>query len=99
MRGEVAKIAHHADGTQRMVSMVDRDCFVCAPFEGHYEPVVECGADLRTGDLVGWLHDFDRIDLPPWPVRAGTDGVLIAQAWQAEVRKGQHIVVVGKRRS
>jgi len=57
---------------------------------------VECGIEVPAGALVGWLHDFQRIDLAPWPVRAGVAGVVIAQAWGAVVRQGQHIAIVGR---
>ena len=95
LRGEIQPIGHHAAGTQRRVSMVQRECFHVAPFAGHYEPVQPCGATVKTGDLLGWLHDFDRIDLPPHPMHAQVDGVIIAQAWISTVSQGQHIVVVG----
>lgn len=96
LRGEVAKFGHHAAGTQRRASMVDRACFTPAPFAGHYEPLLECGAEVATGDTVGLLHDFDRIDLDPWEVRAGVDGIVIAQAWGATVLQGQHVLVTGR---
>ena len=96
MNGRIEKIAHHLDGTQRMVAMVDRECFSIAPFAGHYEPVLECGAAVSRGDQIAWLHDFNRIDLDPWPVRAGVDGVVVAQAWAAPVAQGQHIAVTGR---
>ena len=72
-----------------------RECFHVAPFHGHYEPVLPCGTAVQTGDLLGWLHDFDRIDLPVHPMHAQVDGVIIAQAWHAPVSQGQHIIVVG----
>ena len=96
LRGSIEKIAYHRDGTQMKLEMVDRDCFTVAPFDGHYEPLIDCGTPVRRGDIVGLLHDFDHIDMDPYEVRAGVDGVLLAQAWVAPVPKGQHIVVVGK---
>ena len=96
LRGEIAPIAHHAAGTQRKVAMVDRECFTVAPFEGHYEPLIECGQRVRAGDVVGLLHDFDHLDRDPWPATAGVDGVVIAQAWVAPIKRGQHIVVTGR---
>lgn len=96
MHGTIQPIAHHRDGTQRKLEMVSRDCFIVAPFAGHYEPLVECGTDVCCGQTVGLLHDFDRIDLDPWPCIAALDGVVLAQAWAAPVPKGQHIVVVAK---
>ncbi len=96
LKGQIDKIAYHQAGTQRKLEMVDRDCFTVAPFDGHYEPRVECGTRVHRGDVVGWLHDFDHIDMQPWPARAGVDGVVLAQAWVAPVPRGQHIVVVGR---
>ncbi|MBX7168946.1 MAG: succinylglutamate desuccinylase/aspartoacylase family protein [Pirellulales bacterium] len=96
LRGSIEPIAHHAAGTQRKVAMVDRDCFVCAPFQGHYEPLVDCGQNVRRGQTVGLLHDFDHIDAEPWPAVAGVDGVVLAQAWGLPVARGQHIVVVAR---
>ena len=66
-----------------------------APFAGHYESVVRCGEKVKKGTVIGWLHDFNRIDQDPWPAEAGVDGIVIAQAWAAPVPQGQHIVVTG----
>ena len=96
LAGQIEPIAYHRDETQRVVELVDRECFVGAPFAGHYEPLLECGTAVRQGETVGWLHDFDHIDDPPWPVRAGVDGVVVAQAWVAPIQRGQHILVVGR---
>jgi predicted deacylase len=96
LRGTIEKIDYHLAGTQRKLEMVDRSCFTVAPFDGHYEPLIECGTRVQQGDVVGLLHDFDHIDQEPYPVRAGVDGVLLAQAWVAPVPRGQHIVVVGR---
>lgn len=96
LRGNIEPIGYHAAGTQRRVAMVDRECFTVAPFDGHYETLVECGTPVKRGQPVGLLHDFDHIDAEPWPAVAGVDGIVIAQAWIAPVRRGQHIVVVGQ---
>ena len=96
LHGTIEPIDHHKAGTQRKLEMVDRDCFTVAPFAGHYEPLIDCGTPVKKGQTVGLLHDFDRIDLDPWPCVAAMDGVVLAQAWVAPVPKGQHIVVVAK---
>ena len=96
LRGDIQPIGYHADGTQKLVAMVDRECFVPAPFPGHYEPLMECGAWVTKGQTVGLLHDFYRIDDDPWPVRAGLDGYVICQASRAPVPQGLHILVVAK---
>ena len=96
MRGHIEPIASHAAGTQVKASIVDAECYVPAPFPGHYEEVLPCGTHVETGTTVGWLHDFDRIDDAPYPVRAGVSGIVVAQAWGASVRRGQHILAVGQ---
>lgn len=94
LAGEIQPIGHHADGTQKLVAIVDRSCFVPAPFQGYYEPLMACGTSVKRGQTVGLLHDFYRIDDEPWPIKAEVDGYLLCQASRAPVRQGLHIVVV-----
>ncbi|MCZ2343069.1 MAG: succinylglutamate desuccinylase/aspartoacylase family protein [Bacteroidales bacterium] len=96
LRGTIEPIDFHKAGTQRKLEMVDRDCFTVAPFAGHYEPILECGTRVQAGQTVGYLHDFDHIDMAPWPAVAGVDGVVLAQTWRAPVLRGQHVLVVGR---
>lgn len=96
LRGEISPIAHHAAKTQKCAAIVDFNCYVPAPFDGHYEEIQRCGVRVRKGDLVGRLHDFQRIDEPAWPVTAPIDGIVVGQAWGARVRQGQFILCVGE---
>lgn len=96
LHGSIEPISHHRDGTQRKLEMVSRECMTVAPFAGHYEPLAACGTEVTRGQTVGLLHDFDRIDLDPWPCVAALDGVVLAQAWVSPVPRGQHIVIVAK---
>jgi N-alpha-acetyl-L-2,4-diaminobutyrate deacetylase len=98
MHGSIEPIDHHKAGTQLKLEMVDRECFIPAPFAGHYEPLVDCGTRVTRGQTVGLLHDFDKIDDDPFPCVAALNGVVLAQAWAAPVPKGQHIVVVARER-
>ena len=79
----------------RLVSIADRRSVSVSPFAGHWEPFHRPGAEVREGDTLGLLHDFDRFDLPPWEVRAGRSGLLVFQAWDSPVMQGQHIAGVG----
>lgn len=96
LRGDIAPIAHHADGTQRKISTVDRRCIVVAPFDGYYEALKKPAEPVEAGEIVGYLHDFQRLELPAWPVRSAVDGLLAAQAWGARVTQGQHIAITGR---
>jgi predicted deacylase len=95
VRGTIEPIDHHRDGTQRRVEIVSRDCFTVAPFTGHYEPLLDVGASVKRGDVVGLLHDFERIDEEPCPIRAGVTGVVVAQGFAARTPQGTHVLVVG----
>ena len=92
---EIEPIAHHRDGTQRLVDISRPPCAVYAPWQGWYEPVLPCGTCVREGDTIGFVHDFDRIDERPWPAQAAVDGHVICQAWAARVVSGQQIAMVG----
>jgi hypothetical protein len=45
---------------------------------------------------VGLLHDFQRVDEQPWPVRARIDGYVLCQAARAPVAQGLHILVIAQ---
>ncbi len=92
---DLEPIAHHRDGSQRLVDIAAPPCAVYAPWHGWYEPLVACGTNVREGDTLGYVHDFDRIDELPWPARANVDGHVICQAWSARVVAGQQIAMVG----
>ena len=96
LEGTVEPIGHHASGDQKVVEMIDRECFTPAPWPGLYEPVLECGELVKAGDVVGLMHDFHRLDEPPGEIRAGVDGYVVAQAWRARVQQGQHVLVVAR---
>lgn len=95
MDGDVQPIDHHADGTQRIATLT-ADSTTIAPWSGHFEPVLPLMARVKTGDVVARLHDFERIDDPPLTIRARMDGFVFMHAWNARVRQGQHIHMVGK---
>ncbi len=94
--GKIAPIAHHRDGTQQLVEVVDRECYCTAPFAGHFEPTRDVADIVRKGEVVGLLHDFSYIDAPPYELCAALDGYILVHASRARVEQGQHVVVVGK---
>jgi predicted deacylase len=96
LRGSIEKIGAHADGTQKKGAIVDAECYTSAPFAGHYEEIIPCGALVKKGEVIGRLHDLDRIDEVGWPVQAGVSGIVVGQAWAARVQPGQHIACIGK---
>ncbi|MBM3279211.1 MAG: succinylglutamate desuccinylase/aspartoacylase family protein [Candidatus Handelsmanbacteria bacterium] len=93
LKGKIEPIAHHADGTQRLVRI---GASVAAPYPGHYEPLVDCGERVVRGQTVGLLHDFYRLDEDPFEVVAAVAGIVVSQAWGARVAQGQMIMMVAE---
>jgi predicted deacylase len=51
---------------------------------------------VEAGTTLGLIHDFERIDADPWRAVTDVAGVVVAQAWRAHVRQGQHVAIVGR---
>ena len=94
--GDIQPIDSHADQTQKRVAIIDRKCYVPAPFPGYYESLIKTGRYVEKGQIVGYLHDFNHIDDPPWTVRAGVNGYILSQAFRQPVKQGSHILVVAE---
>jgi predicted deacylase len=88
LRGSITPHAHHADGTQKVVS-IGGTGLLHAPWPGLCEPLVECGARVRRGQPIAHLHDFHRIDDAPFELTADCDGFVLSLVWGASVRQGQ----------
>lgn len=93
LRGTIQPHAHHADGTQKVVSIGGAG-LTHAPWPGHFEPIVECGSFVKKGQPVAYLHDFHRIDEPPLTLTADCDGYILSLAWGAVVKQGQIVIVI-----
>jgi predicted deacylase len=96
LAGTIEPIAHHADGTQKLIQLVDRDCYVNAPFRGYYEPFFRCGRKVAAGEPVARMHDFNRIDEPATQILAPVDGYIMTQAWENPVPHGTFVLAVAR---
>jgi N-alpha-acetyl-L-2,4-diaminobutyrate deacetylase len=96
LKGDLPPNRHYPASEQLLVDTSHPTSNHLAPFEGHFEPTVELGQKVATGQRVAWLHDFNRIDDPPLELLAPHDGYIICQAWGAKVQQGQVITQVGK---
>lgn len=96
LQGSILPIGAHADGSQRKIGIVDRDCYHYAPTVGVFEPLVDLGDLVNRSDALGRIHEFQRIDEPPQLVTSAIDGTVVALAWHARVIQGQHVAVIGR---
>lgn len=80
----------------RFVQAPSLDDYKPCPRTGVWEPVLEPGADVRAGDLVGRLHDFESYPTNSLDVRAHRDGVLIASYRGARCERGLTLFVIAQ---
>ncbi|MDX1606573.1 MAG: succinylglutamate desuccinylase/aspartoacylase family protein, partial [Candidatus Competibacterales bacterium] len=78
----------------RLMETPDQGAYEMALQAGLYEPVLEVGAAVRPGDVVGRIHDPDRLGRAPKNIHAALDGVLITRAGRGWVRRGDTIAVL-----
>ena len=70
--------------------------YVPCPADGIWEPVVGVGQDVRAGDLLGRLHQFEDHASAPIPITAHRDGVIIALHFGAACRRGATLHVIAQ---
>ncbi len=78
----------------RMMAVPDGACYTAAAENGLYEPFLEVGEPVRTGQLLGQVHDIERPGEPPAEKRAQRDGLLVCRLGPGCVRRGDTIAVV-----
>lgn len=78
----------------RWVQALDRDDYRFAPESGIYENLVDCGADVETGQSVGMIHFLERPDREPVAITANTAGVVIATRGPSLVMQGDCVACI-----
>ena len=79
---------------QRVVAALDIDRYVTAPVSGISEPLVPIGAFVRQGQPVARIHDFERIDEPPFEIVADGDGYVMCRKFRAATEQGEVVMVI-----
>jgi predicted deacylase len=82
-----------APGTQHM-EVRDQKGYVFAPSEGLFEPLHLPGAQVRAGQLAGYLHFVEEWARPPVPVEFRSNGYIWMAPGSGRVRKGDVVGVV-----
>lgn len=80
----------------RLVQAPFLDDYRPCPRTGVWERVLLPGADVRAGDLIGRIHDFDDHPARAHEVRAHRDGVLIASFLGARCTRGLTLFVIAE---
>jgi predicted deacylase len=94
MEGKLPDDQPFRDEEQVLVDTTLPSCSVYAAYGGHFEPLIECGAFVETGQVLGKLHNFDLVDQPPRDVAAPHPGHVMFLALNAKVSQGQVLTQV-----
>jgi predicted deacylase len=67
--------------------------YVPCPRDGIWEPVVDPGAEVSEGDLIGRLHDFSDHGAGAMEIRSRQSGFIAMMHLSARPSKGQTLYV------
>jgi len=78
--------------TRRLMEVRNKSYYVYAPEPGLFEPAVELGDNVRTGQLCGHVHFVDNPAREPVPCHFKTDGMVICKRHFGRVERGDCVV-------
>lgn len=96
LSGEIQKVDSNRAAPPRIVSAPNLADYVPCPDSGIWEPRVDLGQDVRSGDVIGFLHDFGDPCSEPLEIRAHRAGVLIMMHAPAQSAKGVTLYVIAQ---
>lgn len=92
--GAIEKVDSTRYSPPKLISATELEHYVPAPITGTFEPRFDVGAAVSQGELVGWLHDFERVGAAPIEVRASRDGYIMLQPFASPLLKGTTMLVI-----
>lgn len=94
LEGTVMRIRPVTDPEPVLARADQLHYYVPCPRDGFWEPVVDLGAAVEEGQLLGRLHDFDDHASVPLEIHAPRSGYLLMMHLSARPVKGQTLYVV-----
>ncbi|TPW28282.1 deacylase [Martelella alba] len=67
---------------------------IYATRRGWYEPAVSLGDTVKAGDLAGWYHDFERLELAEEPLYFQESGVVLSRRLHTDSQAGDCLIQV-----
>jgi predicted deacylase len=94
--GDIVRIDPARPTPPRLVRAADLADYVPCPVNGIWEPLVQAGADVTAGQLLGRIHDFSDHTSAPIELQAPRAGVVIALHFAAVCRRGTTLYVIAQ---
>jgi N-alpha-acetyl-L-2,4-diaminobutyrate deacetylase len=80
----------------RLMEVPGPENYHTAMAHGVYEPFLELGDAVETGDLLGQVHYLEECSRPPQPILAQRAGFLIGVRGPAHVERGDCVAVIAR---
>ena len=94
LEGEIRKIRPAGADEPKLIKADQLHYYVPCPRDGVWEPVIDLGAAVNHGDLIGRLHDFSDHSQPALEIRAQRSGYAAMMHLGARPLKGQTLHVI-----
>ena len=65
---------------------------IYATRHGWFEPTVALGARVAKGDLAGWYHDLERLDVAEEPLHFAEGGIVISHRLHCDSQSGDCLI-------
>ncbi len=90
----VLQTGGYNDAETRFMQTPENGGYLMASTSGLYEALVNVGEPVSSGQLLGRIHNMERLWLDSVEVRSQIDGLLITRAGRGPVRHGDTIAVI-----
>jgi predicted deacylase len=80
----------------RVLRSTTPEDYVLAPVAGLYEPLIDLGAEVTAGSVLGRIHSLENISRPAEPVLAKSSGILAAIRAITTTDAGDCVALVGQ---
>jgi len=94
--GDIVKVRPEGSCPARLIKADKLDAYVPSPRDGVWEPLVEPGAAVDRGQLLGRLHDFSDHSSSALEILAPRAGFVAMLHLGARPLKGQTLYVVAE---
>ena len=96
MEGDPVRPEDEGEAPSRYVDIEDLKSYVMAPDDGLYEPFIELGDSVESGQAIGQVHFQHHIEREPWVVHTERSGFLLCKRPPGRVARGDNIAIIGR---
>jgi predicted deacylase len=96
MTGDTVTTEMQDRSLTRLATVEDVSCYVIAPDDGLYEPFVDLGDKIESGQPLGQVHYPHHNDVSPWLVTSPKSGFLLCKRPTGKVQRGDNIAIIAQ---